>query len=256
MGSSSRSTSGWFTSARARATRCFWPPESCHVRRRGHLLEVQHLEGLAHAPGHLRVGEPPGPQAEGDVLEDREVGEQGVVLEDGVDGPPVGGQPRDVRAAEQDLAVVGDLEARDDAQQRGLAASRGTENRHELAGGHGERHSVECRHRAEALDDPVGRELEPRGVPYAALDGERVAARGRSLVERQDGRGSGQVVCPFQLRQYPLAIESTPGRKIGSPRASALYAQREKKCKRNFERARGGRGGPCHSFRPVSLMRW
>ena len=62
--------------------------------------------------------------AEGDVLEDVEVGEQSVVLEDRVDRPAVGLLERDVAAGQPDGAGRRRLQARDHPQGRGLAAPR------------------------------------------------------------------------------------------------------------------------------------
>jgi hypothetical protein len=72
-------------------------------------------------------------QAEGDVLEHRHVAEQRVVLEHkahvALAHMHVGG----VFAAEMDAAHVGRLQPGDDAQQRGLAAARGAEQRDQFA---------------------------------------------------------------------------------------------------------------------------
>ena len=95
-GSSSSSTRGLLTSARASATRCCWPPESCRGLRvqPGEADELEHL--LARARAALAAHAAP-PQAEGDVLEDRQVREERVRLEDRVDVPLVGRQPADAR---------------------------------------------------------------------------------------------------------------------------------------------------------------
>jgi len=89
-----------------------------------HLDERQHpvhrlVDFAPGAAGHL--------QPEADVLTDGQVGEEGVALEDGVDGAAVGRQRGDVLAVEEDPAGVGRLEAGDDAQQGGLAAAAGPE---------------------------------------------------------------------------------------------------------------------------------
>ena len=47
VGSSAKITSGSPTSARAIATRCCWPPESCAGRWRGAVAEADALERLA-----------------------------------------------------------------------------------------------------------------------------------------------------------------------------------------------------------------
>ena len=89
-GSSSSSTRGRLTSARASATRWRWPPESCAglaVAEAGELDERQHL--LGRARGARPCGTPRDHRAVGDVVADVEVREERVVLEDGVDAAPV-----------------------------------------------------------------------------------------------------------------------------------------------------------------------
>ena len=71
-------------------------------------------------------------QAEGDVVEDRHVGEERVVLLDDAEPPAVGRQGRDVPPVEQHAAGVGTLEPRDHAQQRGLARAGGAQQRQVL----------------------------------------------------------------------------------------------------------------------------
>src|SRR6201999_4198041 len=79
-----------------------------------------------------------GLQPEGDVLGDREVWKQGVVLEHHADIALVRRQARDVLAVELDRAAIDAEQAGDDAQQGGLAAARRAEQRDELALGDGE----------------------------------------------------------------------------------------------------------------------
>ena len=56
-----------------------------------------------------------------------------------------------VLAVEEDRALIGGLQAGDDAQQRGLARARRAEQRDQLAGGHVEAHVVERDEAAERL---------------------------------------------------------------------------------------------------------
>ena len=70
-GSSSRRTAGRRTRARARATRCCWPPESWWGRRFGELPELDQLERLPHPPVALAARDLLVAQAEGDVVADR-----------------------------------------------------------------------------------------------------------------------------------------------------------------------------------------
>ena len=67
-----------------------------------------------------------------DVLLDRHVREERVVLEDGVHRPVVRRQPGHVLAGELDRALVRRLEAGDHPQGRRLARPRGPEHREEL----------------------------------------------------------------------------------------------------------------------------
>ena len=59
--------------------------------------------------------------------------EQGVVLKHRVYRPLIGRQRGDIHPIQKDLPARGDLEARDHAQGRGLAAARGAEDCDELA---------------------------------------------------------------------------------------------------------------------------
>src|SRR6185369_12792216 len=69
-------------------------------------------------------------------------------------------------AVEEQFALVGRIETGDQAQDGGLAAARGAEQREELAGLDVERHFLESFERAEALGDPAdfeqGHELPRR----------------------------------------------------------------------------------------------
>jgi len=84
-------------------------------------------DGEWERPGPLVLGRPPHHGAVADVLRHRHVGEQGVILEDRVDVPLVGGLPGDVGAVKEHCACRGLLEAGDHAQAGGLARPRGPE---------------------------------------------------------------------------------------------------------------------------------
>jgi hypothetical protein len=99
----------------------------------GEGVELEHLEGFGDAAGDFRVGEFAGAEAEGDVFKDGEVREEGIALEDGVDGAAVGGEGGDVAAAEDDGAGVGDFQAGDDAEEGGFSAAGGAEEGDEFA---------------------------------------------------------------------------------------------------------------------------
>ena len=99
-------------------------------------VEAHHPQHLAR-PGERRVAARDALhlQAVADVLGDRHVREERVVLEDRVDVARVRRAARDVLAAERDAAGVGLLEAGDHAQRRRLARARRAEQREELAVG-------------------------------------------------------------------------------------------------------------------------
>ena len=71
-------------------------------------------------------------QGEGHVFKHVQVREEGIALEHGVDVALVGRQAVDVLAHKDHVAAVRGLKAADDAQQRRLAAARGTEQGDEL----------------------------------------------------------------------------------------------------------------------------
>ena len=110
-------------SARASATRCAWPPEIWVGLRRLEARQLDEREHLGDAALDLGVVDALAAQAEGDVLVDRQVREEGVVLEDRVDVALVGRQPGDVLALELDQARGRRLEAADHPQGRRLAAA-------------------------------------------------------------------------------------------------------------------------------------
>jgi hypothetical protein len=99
--------------------------------------------------GELRVAE-----AEGDVALDGQVRDEGVVLEDEVDGATVGGEGGDVLVFDDDVAGVAVLEAGDHAEEGGLAAAAGAQEGEELAAADVERDVVGGGDVAEVLDRP------------------------------------------------------------------------------------------------------
>ena len=73
-------------------------------------------------------------QAEGDVFEHRHVAEQRVVLEHEAHLAVARGGSRGVFVVQANGPAVGQFEAGDDAQQRGLAGAGGAQQRHQFAG--------------------------------------------------------------------------------------------------------------------------
>ncbi len=154
-GSSSSSARGRLTSARASATRCCWPPESCAGLR---LPRWPSWTSSSASPTRVRdlgLGDLLALEAEGDVPLDVEVREQRVGLEDRVDVALVGRLLGDVLAAEVDAALGRVLEAADHPQRRRLAAARRAEQRVEGAALDRERELVDGGHLAEALGDAL-----------------------------------------------------------------------------------------------------
>jgi hypothetical protein len=113
--------------------------------------EADELEGLGPDAGLLagdpgqaeRVGEEIAPRAavdaDHDVLEHRHGREQREVLEGPADTEPgdaMAGQAEDGPALEQDVAVVGRVEAAEAIEERGLAGAVGPDESHDLPGLH------------------------------------------------------------------------------------------------------------------------
>ena len=116
----------------------------------GQLHELERLAGRRVALG-LRLL--PLLQAVRDVVEDRHVREQRVLLEDGVHVAPVGRDADRVLSADQHLADVGLLGAGDQLQRRRLAAAGRAEQRQELAVPDAQRDVVDGGEVAEPLRD-------------------------------------------------------------------------------------------------------
>ena len=99
----------------------------------GKLHELQRLADLLR---RLLLADVLVPQTEGDVVLDRQVREERVVLEHRVHVPLVGRRLRHVHPVEQDLALRRTLEAGDQAKRGRLPAARRPQEREELARGH------------------------------------------------------------------------------------------------------------------------
>ena len=103
----------------------------------GHAALLEALEGherehLVHALIDLRLRDLFLAQRESHVFKHVQMREQGVALEDRVDVALVRRNASDLLAHEDDLALVGGLEAADDAQRGRLAAAGGAEQRQKL----------------------------------------------------------------------------------------------------------------------------
>ena len=125
--------------------------------------ELDHVEHAVDAPSDLGAALAAGAQPIGHVLDHRHVREEGVVLEDDADIALVGRQMVDAGAVDQHAAAGLADEARDDAQQGGLAAAGGAEQGHDLARLDGERHAVDGDGRAVADREIVDVQGSPGG---------------------------------------------------------------------------------------------
>jgi hypothetical protein len=94
--------------------------------------EVEELSGVADAAVGFRLGEMADLQAESEVVIDRHVGVEGMVLEDHGDIAVPRGEVVDDLAGEGDGARVGLLESADEPQGGGLAATRGADEDEEF----------------------------------------------------------------------------------------------------------------------------
>ena len=168
-GSSSSSTRGTLTSARASATRCCWPPDSCRGLRPPYPVEADDAEHLLDLTLQLGAALALAAQPEGDVLEDRQVREERVALEDGVDVALVRRQSGDRAVAEVDRPRARLLEAADHAQRRRLAAARRPEQRVELAALDLEREVVDGDHVVELLRHALEANVSAHAVAVCRL---------------------------------------------------------------------------------------
>lgn len=107
--------------------------------------------------------------------------EEGVVLEDSIDGAAIGRKGVKTRAAHPDFAAGRLLETGDEPEERGLSRTAFAEEREEFAGGNFERDTVENGTLAETLGDVA--DLEKR----------------RGIVS---GRGHWAAFTSFQISMY------------------------------------------------------
>jgi hypothetical protein len=163
--------------ARASATRCFWPPESCpgfasqqalDPEHRGDRLNLGHdrLAGSAwrQAEKTLHRRELAHPQRHGDVLGHRQMRIERVGLEHHCDVARVRRQTFHRRAIDGDAARALDLEPGDDAQQGGLPTARGTQDGDELTRSDVEVDTIEDGRLTELLAEPGNAQGAPHGT--------------------------------------------------------------------------------------------
>ena len=159
------------------ATRCCWPPESRPPGKAR--LVAGELDEIEHPPDmlvDLRLWHAALLEREADVLRDRQMREQSVVLEHHADVAPIGRRASDHRAADEDVARRRLLEAGDHHERRGLAGAGGPEEGDELAGLDVEAQIVDRAIIVEGLDDMAQRDRRA-GLPRRS---------GPNLVRRHD----------------------------------------------------------------------
>src|SRR5262244_897694 len=121
-------------------------------------------EGLADPPLDLGARHAVHAEAEGHVLENGAVGEQGVVLEDHAHVAAVGRHLVHPLTLDEDVTGGRVHEARYRTEARGLPAARGPEEREELARLHGQRDAVEGQRLAVALDETAELDVGRSGM--------------------------------------------------------------------------------------------
>ena len=133
-------------------------------------------------------------ETEGDVVEHCHVAEQGVVLEHEADIAVVRADHVHRLGLQLQAAGIRPVQAGKNAQQRGLARSRRTEQRQELAVARRQRHAIQGGEIAELLDDP--RQLDrhivlrlPIVIPCIA--GGRFRRQGDPSAVDREGHGPG-----------------------------------------------------------------
>lgn len=144
------------------------------------VVEAYGAQGRAGAGEAFGFAHPGDGERVGDVLLDGHMGEERVVLEDGVDVAAAGRKCGDVAPGEFDAARGGPFEAGDQAQQGGLARAGGAEEGEELAFPDGELGAVDGTQRTEFLGDG--------GEPY----GGRRSCRGGGTGVGTGGFGHGR----------------------------------------------------------------
>ena len=122
-GSSSNQTRGSVTRARASATRCCCPPESCPTRLPPEPRELHLRERRRHARVDHGARLAAHPQPETDIRRDIEMREERRLLEDHHRAAPLGRDTDDRDAIEADIARVRLDQPRDHPQRRRLPAA-------------------------------------------------------------------------------------------------------------------------------------
>ena len=184
-GSSSSSTLGSMAMVRATATRCCWPPESCAGRRSARPTRPTRSSACATRRSISARGRRRSSRPKATFLRHRHVRPQRVALEHHADIALPGRQRRHVLAVEQHPAGLGLGEARDQPQQRGLAAARGAEEGEELAGT--DREVDVLQHVRRAVGEVDARDLDADGPCWLRHGHARHISRPARALRAVDG---------------------------------------------------------------------
>ena len=170
-------------------------------------FELDQREHVGDALGDFVLGQAFLLEAEGDVALDGEVREQRVALEHHIDRPPMRRHGCKIGAVEQDAAGVRPLEAGDQAQQRGLAAARGTEQGEELALINVERQMIDDRGTAEAF----GQDFDAQQRTLIGIGPRRKVSFRSGAVHSHFSRSMRENPAGF-VTQFPMADKPSAGR--------------------------------------------
>ena len=157
----------------------------------------------------LRLAQALVAQAIGDVLLDVEMRKDRVGLKHHIGRPAIGRKLRLRLPVDEDLPRIRHLESRQQAQQRGLAAAGGAEQREELAGADVEAEIIDGAQMPEVARDAADLD-EALGRAHAAGARSRVAAP----VPRRRIH-SAKATRMREPRRMQLPKASTPGRRWG-----------------------------------------
>ena len=197
-GSSRSRRRGSGASARASATRCCMPPEISLTRRGSSPGRRTSASTSATRAAHPLRRPAARLEPEGDVLADREVREERVVLEHHAEVAALGRHAGHLLAVHQDAAGVGDLEPGQAAQERRLAAAARAEERHDRAALDLEREVAQHL----ALAEPLGEILDPqKSRGQSKISHQRLLPRivGAGLRARPSCGGQGRP--PLRVRE-------------------------------------------------------
>ena len=206
--------SGSWSSTRARASICCWPPESSagDLVVWGVELGEQLETRSAAAPAVSGPDSSEQPGADGQVLGDGQAGEHPLAagqLDDPEPGPGLGRHVGDVLAVEADHPALGDLEPADHPQDGGLPGAVGAEQGERLAPLHLEvrRRTAPGRGRRRSRCRPAGGRRHGRATLVGRL---RCSSCSSSSSETTRERSWRMKRAPFMSSSPPMMLVGTP----------------------------------------------